>query len=92
MRSASKPRCTSFPNILLLISFRESWDLFKVVGGGWMWQVASIRRNPFGPFDHMTDLKRDEFELVPRAMLPLRPTCRLRNTPTSCFISSRIFW
>ena len=67
MRSASKPRCTSFPNILMLISFRESWDLVKVVGGGWKWQVASIRMNPF---DHMTDLKaRDEFELVPRAML-----------------------
>lgn len=69
MRSASKPRCTSFPNIFLPISFRESWDLVKVVGSGWKWPVASIRRNPFHPFDHMTDLKRHEFELVPRAML-----------------------
>ena len=40
MRRASKPRCTSFPKILLILSFRESWGL-----GTWDWLKGE--RGPF---------------------------------------------
>jgi hypothetical protein len=58
MRRASKPRCTSFPKILLILSFRESWGL-----GTWDWSKGesesgklSMPRACFEQRAHVFDL------------------------------------
>jgi hypothetical protein len=55
MRRASKPRCTSFPNIFV-VSF-VSRELGLVHGSEWKVATASSRKQPFDHLGHVSDLQ-----------------------------------